>query len=64
MTMANVDGTGRQIKLVYGTCGNVKVEAGCFCGTVDEFCVKAEGEGKTMYSAVVKAVASTMKANQ
>ena len=41
LTLANVDGSGRQLKVVVAVDGSVKVEAGCFVGTADEFCKKA-----------------------
>ena len=59
LTLANVDGTGRQVKVVkHG--GGDRVEVGCFQGTLEEFCAKAAGEGKDRYVRVVSAVAATM----
>ena len=59
LTLANVDGTGRQIKVVKHE-GGVRVEAGCFQGTLEEFCAKAAGEGKDRYVRVISAVAAAM----
>ena len=56
LTLGNVDGTGRQVLLVWHADG-VLVRAGCFLGTVDEFCAKAEAEGKHRYVRVIRAVA-------
>lgn len=59
LTLSNVDGSGRQVKVVkHG--GGVHVEVGCFQGTLEEFCAKAAGEGKDRYVRVVSAVAATM----
>ena len=57
LTLANVDGSGRQIKIVRGTCGTLKVEAGCFCGSLDDFITRAKEEGKLRYVAVISAIA-------
>jgi hypothetical protein len=54
--MSNVDGSGRRINIIVHTEG-IKVEAGCFGGTLDRFCEKAQGEGKTRYAKVVRAAA-------
>ena len=54
MTMANVDGSGRQVLVLAHTEG-VKIECGCFSGTLDEFCARADSEGKKRYSRVVRA---------
>ena len=63
MQVQNVDGSGRTINLVWGTCGTVKVEAGCFLGTVDEFCAKAEKEGKMRYVRLVRFLAHEEEQN-
>ena len=52
-TMANIDGTGRKIHVYVHTEGIV-IRAGCFKGTLDEFCMKAEDEGKYVYSMTVR----------
>ncbi|MDK4689769.1 hypothetical protein, partial [Kingella negevensis] len=62
MTMANVDGSGRQIQIIVHTKG-LLIRAGCFVGTLDEFCAKAESEYKTRYSKVVRAVAEAFYAD-
>ena len=54
MTLANVDGSGRQVLVLAHTEG-VKIECGCFSGTLDEFCARADSEGKKRYSRVVRA---------
>ena len=59
LTLASVDGTGRQVKVVKHAEG-VRVEAGCFQGTLEEFCTKAASEGKDRYVRVVAAVAAAM----
>ena len=59
LTLANVDGSGRQIKVVKHAEG-VRVEAGCFQGTLEDFCTQAASEGKDRYVRVVSAIASTM----
>ena len=55
-TMSNVDGTGRRIHIYVHTKG-ITIRAGCFLGTLDEFCKKAEDEGKTLYARTVRAAA-------
>ena len=55
-TMANVDGTGRRIHVYVHTEG-ITIRAGCFKGTLNEFCMKAEDEGKTLYARTVRAAA-------
>ena len=59
LTLGNVDGTGRQVK-VFVTEGLVMVEAGCFWGSVDEFCQRAKNEDKPTYAAVIRAVAGAL----
>ena len=61
MTLANVDGSGRLVLVVLGECGNIKVETGCFCGSVDEFCERAEQEGKHRYVVAIKAMCEIIK---
>ena len=61
MTLANVDGSGCQVLIVLGECGNIKVETGCFQGTVKELCSRAKSEGKLVYVAVITAAAKAMK---
>lgn len=62
MTMANVDGSGRQIQIIVHTKG-LLIRAGCFVGTLDEFCAQAESENKTRYSKVVRAAAEAFYAD-
>ena len=62
MCMSNVDGSGRQINVIVHTEG-IKIEAGCFGGSLDEFCAKAESEGKTRYARVVRAAAEALQAD-
>ena len=59
-TMANVDGTGRKIHIYIHTSG-ILVRAGCFKGSLDDFCGKAESEGKIKYARVVKMAALEMQ---
>ena len=60
-TMSNIDGTGRRIHIYVHTKG-VTVRAGCFIGTLDDFCNKAEDEGKYLYSTTVRAAAEAFAA--
>ena len=60
-TMSNIDGTGRRIHIYVHTRG-VTVRAGCFIGTLDDFCNKAEDEGKYLYSMTVRAAAEAFAA--
>ena len=60
-TMSNVDGTGRRIHIYVHTKG-ITIRAGCFIGTLDEFCSKAEDEGKYLYSTTVRAAAEAFAA--
>ena len=60
-TMSNVDGTGRRIYIYVHTKG-ITVRAGCFKGTLDEFCEQAEDEGKYLYSRTVRAAAEVFTA--
>lgn len=53
LTLANVDGSGRQVKHAAG----VKVEAGAL---LEKFCAKAAAENKHRYAAVIQAVAEVM----
>ena len=60
-TMSNVDGTGRKIHIYAHTKG-ITIRAGCFIGTLDEFCKKSEDEGKTLYAVTVRAAAEAFAA--
>ena len=60
-TMSNIDGTGRRIHIYVHTKG-ITIRAGCFLGTLDEFCIKAEDEGKTLYARTVRAAAEAFAA--
>ena len=60
-TMSNVDGTGRRIHIYVHTKG-ITVRAGCFKSTLDEFCNKAEDEGKYLYAVTVRAAAKAFAA--
>ena len=60
-TMSNVDGTGRRVHIYVHTKG-ITIRAGCFLGTLDEFCNKAEDEGKYLYSTTVRAAAEAFAA--
>ena len=62
MCMSNVDGSGRKINVIVHTEG-IKIEAGCFGGTLDEFCEQAASEGKTRYARVVRAAAEALQAD-
>ena len=60
-TMSNIDGTGRRIHIYVHTKG-ITIRAGCFLGTLDEFCNKAEDDGKYLYSTTVRAAAEAFAA--
>ena len=60
-TMSNVDGTGRRLYVYVHTKG-ITVRAGCFKGTLDEFCDKAEDEEKYLYAVTVRAAAEAFAA--
>ena len=60
-TMSNVDGTGRRIYIYIHTEG-ITIRAGCFKGTMDEFCEKAEYEAKFLYARTVRAAAEAFAA--
>ena len=60
-TMSNIDGTGRRIHIYVHTEG-ITIRAGCFKGTLDEFCMKAEEEEKYLYSRTVRAAAEAFAA--
>ena len=57
LTLANVDGSNRQIKIVRSDEGEIKIEAGCFIGNLDEFIAKSKSEGKLRCVAVIGAIA-------
>ena len=59
--MSNVDGTGRRIYIYIHTKG-ITIRAGCFKGTLDEFCEKAYDEGKYLYVVTVRAAAEAFAA--
>ena len=60
-SMSNVAGTGRRVHIYVHTEG-ITVRAGCFKGTIDEFCWKAEQEEKYLYSVTVRAAAEAFAA--
>ena len=60
-TMSNIDGTGRRIHIYVHTKG-ITVRAGCFIGTLDKFCEKAEDEEKYLYSRTVRDAAEAFAA--
>ena len=60
-TMSNIDGTGRRIHIYVHTKG-ITIRAGCFLGTLYEFCNKAEDEEKYLYSTTVRAAAEAFAA--
>ena len=55
-TMSNVDGTEHKIHVYVHTEG-ITIRAGCFKGTLAEFCMTAKDEGKTLYARTVRAAA-------
>ena len=60
-TMSNIDDTGRRIHIYVHTKG-ITIRAGCFKGTLDEFCMHAEDEGKYVYSMTVRGAAEAFAA--
>ena len=60
-TMSNIDGTGRKIH-IYVHVEGITIRAGCFKGTLDEFCMKAAEEGKHLYAITVRAAAEAFAA--
>ena len=60
-TMSNIDGTGRKIH-IYVHVEGITIRAGCFKGTLDEFCEKAAAEGKHLYAITVRAAAEAFAA--
>jgi hypothetical protein len=62
MCMSNVDGSGRKLTVFVHTKG-IKIRAGCFAGSLEEFCAKASAEGKTRYARVVRAAAEALAAD-
>ena len=59
ITAANIDGTGRQVMLIFNG-ETVKVRAGCFFGTYQEMARNALSESKPVYASVVTAMAEAM----
>lgn len=63
--LANVEGSGRQIRVFLAKRKDkdveVMVQAGCFWGTDEDFCKKATDEGKTFYADVIRASAALMR---
>ena len=59
MTMSNVDGSGRRIQIYVHPAG-ILIRAGCFRGSLDEFCDRARLEGKVRYAKVVRAAAEAL----
>ena len=59
MTMSNVDGSGRRIQIYVHPAG-ILSRAGCFRGSLDEFCDKARLEGKVRYAKVLRAAAEAL----
>lgn len=52
--MSGVDGSGREITITIWSDWTIKVKAGCFNGTLEEFCEKARKEKKMFYVHVVE----------
>lgn len=66
MSLANVDGTGRQVIVFLARLGKdrtqVLVHAGCFFGSAVAFCNKADSEGKPVYVEMITAAANALRA--
>ena len=58
--LSNIDGVGRQIQAFVHKDG-ILIRAGCFKGTLNEFCSRAKAEGKMRYAAVVRAAALALE---
>lgn len=59
VTLANVDGSHRSVTII-DHADYCIVEAGCFRGTLDEFCARATEEAKLDYVRVVSAVCKAL----
>ena len=57
LTLANIDGSGRQIKVVRSVDDEIKIEAGRFQGVLAEFIDRAKAEGKLRYVSIIGAIA-------
>jgi len=55
--MQNLDGTGRQIWILFSDKKDVCISAERFLGTLEEFYAKAQSENKHFYANVVRAAA-------
>ena len=60
MTMDNIDGNWVQIQIIIHTEG-IKIRAGCFSGSLDEFCAQAESNNHITRSKVVRATAKAFE---
>jgi len=58
--LSNIDGSGRQIKIFIHE-DEETIEAGCFKGTLKEFCAKAKEEDKLRYVRIITAVVKADK---
>jgi NDP-sugar pyrophosphorylase family protein len=60
--LSNLDGSGRQIQIIVDNYGEkIVIRAGCFRGTLDEFCQRSISENKMIYAGVVRAAAEAFK---
>jgi NDP-sugar pyrophosphorylase family protein len=59
LTLANIDGSGRQV-LIVSNGKTTLIRAGCFIGTVDKFVERAKSEGKMKYALIIPAVVAAM----
>jgi hypothetical protein len=62
VTISNLDGSGRQVIIILHKDG-IKIRAGCFLGTLEDFVAKATSEGKKIYASAIPAIANAMKLN-
>ena len=60
-TLSNIDGSGRRVHIYVHTEG-IAVIAGCFKGTLDDFCWQAAQEEKYLYVVTVRAAAEAFAA--
>lgn len=61
-TISNLDGSGRQVIIILHKDG-VKIRAGCFSGSLEEFVMKATLEGKKIYASVVPSIVNAISLN-
>ena len=66
MTFGNIDGSGRQVTMFLHPATDtlpkgVMIVAGCFYGSLDEFCTKATAEEKHDYVTLIRFAAAMVE---